>query len=563
MKFTDYLYTRPDKDQFIALADKALADLNAADSAQKQLDVLKAVQKASLSIQTMVSLCHVRHSVDTSDSFYEEENEYCENLIPVVEEKLQRIGKAILASPYRAELEKALGKKAFMEVETSVKGISEDIIELMAEDSKLANQYQKLNAAAKIDFMGQTLNIAELGKYKVDKDRSVRRAAFEAEAGYYKEHYGEYDSIFQALVKNRTQQAKRLGYDSFTQVGYFRMGRLGYGPEEVKKFRDSVVADLVPVVTKMKANQAKRVGLDHITYIDDTFNFMEGNPTPAGTPDELLANAIQMYKEMSPETEAFISFMEEHNLFDLVAKKNKRLGGFCTFMPDYKSPFIFSNFNGTDGDVDVLTHEAGHAFNAYINRDKELFGNTDYTMEVAETHSMSMEFFTEPWYHLFFADEKETARYKLSHVEGCMSFIPYGCMVDEFQHYVYDNPDSSIDDKNKKWLELEGKYRPYIDFDELPHFGDGRGWQRQLHIYVMPFYYIDYCLAQTMALQFFMLMNKDREDAWKKYMHFMDYSCNTTFTDLIQQTHMASPFTEGSLKETAAFISKWIDGNQD
>lgn len=554
MKFSEYPYKRPDKNACIDKLNQVFEKAKSATSAQDQIDAAKEYMDISLNIDTMGTLAYIRHTLNSADEFYKAENEFYDEFGPLVAEKAQKLFQIFVDSEYRSELEKVWGKKAFEEMDMQIKSISEDILDLMGEEAKLQTQYAVLNASAKIDFKGEVLNIAQLGKYKVDQDPKIRREAFEAEAGYYKKNIEEYDDIFQKLVANRTEQAKKLGFNSYTELAYLRRGRNGYGPKEVKIFRDSVVKDLVPVVNKIKENQAKRIGTDKITYVDDTYLFADGNPAPIGTYEELIAKTKQMYTEMSPETAEFIDFLIEHELFDLLAKENKRLGGYNTNLPDFEATFIFSNFNGTSGDVDVLTHEAGHAFNSYMNRKVRDFGKTNYTMEIAETHSMTMEFFADPWFELFFEDETE--KYRLLQLEQSFNFIPYGCIVDEFQHFVYDNPESTIDEKNKKWLELEKKFRPYLDFDNLPHFGEGRGWQRQQHIYTSPFYYIDYCLAQTMALRFFMMMSENREQAWEKYMYFVNHSGEQKFTDLIENTNMVSPFTEGSLKDLGEFVAK-------
>lgn len=213
-----------------------------------------------------------------------------------------------------------------------------------------------------------------------------------------------------------------------------------------------------------------------------------------------MAAGKKMYEEMSPETAEFINFMYSNELLDLVAKDGKAVGGYCTEFPEYKAPFIFSNFNGTSGDVDVLTHEAGHAFAYYTARDFEFSENISPTMESCECHSMSMEFLAWKWLNLFYGDDTDRAKYV--HLGSALIFLPYGCMVDHFQHIVYDNPDLTPAERHAEWKKLEAIYRPYLNPDDVDFYALGRGWQRQLHIYHYPFYYIDYCLAQTVSLEF-------------------------------------------------------------
>jgi len=181
-------------------------------------------------------------------------------------------------------------------------------------------------------------------------------------------------------------------------------------------------------------------------------------------------------------------------------------------------------------------------------------------MESAEIHSMSMEFLTSPWHHLFFGGD--TAKYELAHAEDSFFFLPYGCIVDEFQHIMYQQPALTPDERNAVWLELEKKYRPWNDFADLPFYSRGAGWQRQLHIYECPFYYIDYCLAQTIALQFFAAQLHDPKDAWKRYLALTKCAGSKTYAGLVETAGMQVPFAPGSLEKVADTVAAWIESHQ-
>ena len=556
MTFKDYKYKRPDKDAYSKQMEMAANKVRLASSSDEQIEIANEIQNLNLAVATMENLCYIRYTSNTEDPFYKNEQDFFDTFSPVVSEKTMLFYKEILASQFKNELVERWGKKAFEEMEMTVKSVSPETTPLMEAEAALSNSYTQIMASAKIDFDGKTVNLAQLGKYKVSSDSNMRRKAFQVEGEYYVEHSDELDKIYRQLVENRSKQAELLGFSSYTEFSYTNLQRVGYDRKDIETFRESVVRDIVPVVNIIKQNQAKRIGKDKIILSDNGYLFPDGNPTPKGSPDHLLDVATRMYSEMSSDTKEFIEFMRERELFDLVAAEGKALGGYCTEIADYASPFIFSNFNGTSGDVDVLTHEAGHAFNSYVNRHVREFGQGHYGMEIAETHSMSMEFFAEPWFRLFF--EQDTHKYRQLHMEQALDFIPYGCMVDEFQHYVYDNPTAKDSDRNTKWLELESIYRPYLDLDKIPHYKDGKGWQRQSHIYTSPFYYIDYCLAQTMAIRMYMMMCENRENAWEKYMYFIKNSGNKNFTQLIDETGMISPFKKDSLKDIGEFVVKWL-----
>lgn len=264
-----------------------------------------------------------------------------------------------------------------------------------------------------------------------------------------------------------------------------------------------------------------------------------------------------MYNELSPETAEFFNFMVENELMDLVTKKGKDTGGYCTFIEKFRSPFIFSNFNGTAGDVEVLTHEAGHAFQAYSSRNFEIPEYFSPTLEACEIHSMSMEYLTWPWMECFF--QEQTEKFKYSHLKGSLIFIPYGVAVDEFQHYIYENPDISPADRKKAWLSVEKKYMPYIDYDDNEFLKNGGRWQQQRHIYMTPFYYIDYCLAQICAFQFWKRAHDEDEKALEDYIKLCKAGGSMSFLELVKLANLISPFEEDCIRSFVGDVGKWLD----
>lgn len=556
MKFSEMTYTRPDYPAVSRELEGLTQRLQAGKNAAEQAQVYREYETLLSHLTTQTTLCYIRHSVDTRDTFYEEEQAYNDQQSPLLEEKAKAFQKALVESPFRQELEEILGNLLFRNLELEMRSFSPEIVPLMQEENRLTTEYQKLYASAQIPFQGKTVTVAQLGPYKESTDRSLRRAALEAEGSFFDQNREEFDRLFDELVKNRTEQAKKLGLDSFVELGAIRRQRNCYTPQDVASFRDQVVRDLVPLTVKLEERRAKRLGIQDFKFHDSALTFKDGSATPEGTPEEIMAAGRKMYEELSPETKDFIHLMFENDLFDVLAKEGKAPGGYCTGLPDYGYPFIFSNFNGTSGDVDVLTHEAGHAFADYIaHKTVDVQALQCPTMEGAETHSMSMEFLTAPWHHLFFG--KQTDKYELSHAEDALLFIPYGCLVDHFQEEVYRHPEMTPEERNQTWLRLEQRYRPYIDFDNLPFYGRGAGWQRQLHIYLYPFYYIDYCMAQVMSLQFFTLFLENREAAWEKYMAFLRQGGTKTFVDLAHSVNLRSPLDEGCVKDVCQATYQW------
>ncbi|MDR1668884.1 MAG: M3 family oligoendopeptidase [Oscillospiraceae bacterium] len=558
MKFSEMPYERPEPEAVKAALVSLTEAVKTAQTPQDAFEAYRKYDELTGRFATMGALAYTRHTLDTADGFYDAEKSYFDQASPEIEEYTQDFQKALVASPHRAAMEETFGSLLFQNIEISLKTFSPEIIADLQEENKLSTEYGKLLASAQIAFRGETYTLAQMGPFHENPDRQTRREARAAVAAWCGERKGEFDRLFDELVKTRVRMAQKMGYGSFTELGYYRMTRNCYDADMVSAFREQIQKYVVPVSERLKAEKAERIGVERVTVYDDALNFLSGNAKPQGSPDDIFAHGKTMYRELSPETEEFFSFMLANELFDVLTRKGKSVGGYCITFPLFKSPFIFANFNGTSGDVDVLTHEAGHAFAAYRTRDIYPTALQDYTFETAEVHSMSMEFFTWPWMEGFFGGQTE--KYRYAHLSGALTFLPYGAMVDEFQHNIYANPGWTPEERNACWLALEAKYRPYLDND-FDFYREGRRWQLQAHIYERPFYYIDYCLAQTMALTFWAESQKDFKAAWEKYLRFVGFAGTKTFTELIESAELPSPFAEGCLGTVASSAVAWLDAN--
>ncbi len=546
MKFCDMPYERVDfekaKEELLGL----MQEFQEAKSGEEQFEIHRKYYKLADRVSTQMTIASIRHDSNTVDEFYDEEKKYYDEQGPIYQNLILAYEKLLYDSPYRAYLEEKIGPVAFKNMEIAQKAMDEKLIPLMQEENALRQQYSKLIAGAKIDFDGKELNLSLLRPYLESPDRDIRNAAWQKQTEFFLENEAELDEIYDKLVKNRTAQAKEMGYENFVELGYYRMSRNCYGKEQVEAFRKQIKEVFVPFAEKLHDRRRQRLGLEKLSYIDNGVYFKNGNPTPTGAPEEILQSGQKMYSELSPETKEFFDFMMENELFDVWGRKNKRAGGYMTYLPDYNAPFIFANFNGTAGDVDVITHECGHAFQGYLSGKDEIREHSDIGMETAEIHSMSMEFFAEKWTELFFGDRAQD--YIDMHLEDSAAFIPYGCMVDEFQHIVYENPEMTPAQRKEAWSKLEKVYKPHLDYGDNPFFGKGGFWQKQTHIYGMPFYYIDYCLAQICALQFKVKMDEDFGKAWEAYLKLCKLSASDFYTNMLKEVGLDVPFEEGCVK---------------
>ncbi len=557
-KFNDIVYTRPDIQGTITKLTEMTQAQMEASTFKEALDIFDKVEQAYATVATMYSIAHVRHTVDTADEFYDGEITFLDESLPLLQNAYQAFNQSLLDSKFRPEFTQHFGELLFTKLEMQRKTFSPDIIPELQEENKLVTEYSKLIASAQIDFEGEKLTLSQLTPYKVSNDDRVRRLAWEAEGRFYDQNEEKLDSFYDDLVKLRDKAAKKLGYPGYTPLGYNRMSRESYNQEDVELFRKSVREHLVPVADRLYKAQAARTGVDYpLSFADASLHFRSGNPKPQGTADDILSHAKKFYHELSPETAEFIDALYGGEYYDVLSKKGKAGGGYCTFFPDYKTPFIFANFNGTSGDVDVMTHEAGHAFAFYMARD---FYPSEYrqpTLESCEVHSMSMEFFAWDWIEGFFGADSD--KYKYEHISSAITFIPYGTMVDHFQHIIYDNPEMSPTQRHEEWKKLLAVYMPWMKLGEIPFYGDGKGWQRQSHIYSYPFYYIDYCLAQTIALQCWTIMQTDRDKAWDKYLTFVKQGGTKTFRELVTTAGFDLPFGDVFKGELVDTVMSWID----
>ena len=559
MKFSEMTYTRPDPEAVKATLAGLTERLKAARNYQEAREIFLSQQAESGHILTAATLASVRHSIDTRDAYYDAEEKFWNNFFPELQAVQQEWTKAMLASPFRKEFAQEYGNIMFTNAEMALKTFSPAIIPQLQKENELTQAYEKVLATAQIPFEGGVYTLSQLSPFKTDPDDARRLAAWKAEGQWYKDNQAELDRLYDELVKLRDEMGRKLGYEGYTTLGYYRMGRNCYGKDDVEKFRAAVVKYLVPVADSIYRRQAERLGKTYpMSFADNALEFRSGNPRPVGTPDEILAQGMKFYRELSPETEEFFRTMLDGELLDVLSTEGKRSGGYCTGIPDYEVPFIFANFNGTQHDVEVVTHEAGHAFECWLNRKRIPLECIWPSMEACEVHSMSMEFFAWPWAEGFFGPD--TRKFLYSHLASALTFIPYGTMVDHFQHEVYAHPEMTPAERHGVWKRLLGVYMPWMRLDgEIPFYSEGEGWQRQHHIYSSPFYYIDYCLAQTVSLEFWAMIQKDLKDAWRHYMAYTEQGGSRTFTELLANAGLESPFDEATLRGVCEKAKAWLD----
>ena len=559
MKFSEMPYKRPDPEELKAELQGWTQRLKAAKSYEEARAVFLEKQEKEKHPETMATLAYIRQSIDTQDAFYNKEKDFWDDFGPEIEEYEQEWKEAMLISPFRKDFEAEYSDLLFLNIEIARKTFSPVIIEDMQRENELVDAYDNLIASAQIPFEGGVYTLSQLEPFQDDPDDGRRLAAWKAKGQWYKDNQPQLDRIYDDLVRVRDAMGRKLGYDGYTQLGYYNMERNCWTKEDIEKFREAVQKYVVPLADSIMRAQAQRNGMPYpLSFADSSLMFRSGNPRPVGTPDDILAQGRKFYDELSPETSEFFRTMLEEELMDVLSTEGKMGGGYCNTLEYYERPFIFANFNGTQGDVEVVTHEAGHAFAYWLNRKRIPTQYADPTAEACEVHSMSMEFFGWKNTEGFFGSDAR--KFKYSHLAGALLFLPYGTMVDHFQHIVYAHPELTPEQRHAEWKKLLGIYQPWLKLDgEIPFFSDGDGWQRQIHIYECPFYYIDYCLAQTVALQFWAMIQQDPDDAWQHYMAYTRQGGSRTFVDLLKHAGLRTPFDEECLKGVCKAAKTWLD----
>ena len=546
-KFAELQYVRPNMEKIFARVSGDIAVLKEAKSYEEFRNAYMDYVEADTELETSKTIAHVRNTINLLDEFYEAEMVYFNSQMPKYEILKKEMGEVIVASPFKAEMEKEFGTILIQNMEAQKQLSDESIVDDQVKEAELVSRFMKTQAAATVEFKGEQIGNYGLLKIMQSTDRAERKEAFEAWAKLYEGIAPTLEEVYEGLVKVRAGMAKKLGFKSFIPMGYLRRRRFDYTEKELEVFRKQVREVVVPAAAKLYERQKEALGIDTLYYYDESIASPSGNPVPIGDKEYLVGEAQKMYRELSRESGEFFDFMMEYELFDLDSKHGKRAGGYCTTLPQYHAPFIFSNFNGTDADVNVLTHEAGHAFAGFTaakyQKTPELCHSTS---EINEIHSMSMELWTYPWMENFFGDKAE--EYRREHLADALMKIPYMLCVDEYQHKVFENPEMTTMERRAVWSGLEKIYMPWRNYAGNEFLESGAFWIKQQHIFLYPFYYVDYAMAQMGAFEFYTKMKEDRKAAWADYYKLCAAGGSMGYFDLLKYSGLHKVLEDGSVK---------------
>lgn len=559
-KFADFTYQRPDLTALQQEWHYLTTQFAKATTAAAQEEVVQQINLHRQEFESLSSLAHIRHTINTTDDYYAAEQDFFDEAEPHYQELITDYYRQLVRSPFKEELALRYGQQLFTLAAMTLKTFSPAVITDLQQENKTVSQYKKLLASADISFAGEKRNLAQLEPFQQAPERATRQAAAEARYSFFSQHCADFDELYAKLVMVRTSIAQKLGFANFIPLAYLRRHRSDYQAEQVAAFRRQIEQHVVPLATQLREKQRQRLGLSELLYYDEGIFHPQGNALPQGTPEELIAQARSMYEQLAPETGVFFAEMTERSLMDLLSRSGKSPGGYCDYLAAFQAPFIFANFNGTAGDVDVLTHEAGHAFQVWLGRQRQIPEYHFATMDAAEIPSMGMEFFAWPYMELFFADQAKQYRYE--HLSSAYLFLPYGCLVDHFQHDVYTEPQLKPVQRRRLWRQLEQRYLPHRDYAGQDFLASGGYWFQQGHIFEVPFYYIDYVLAQTCVFQLWQRALTDPQAAWQDYLTFCQAGGSRSFGELLPAANLVSPFVEGVTDKVSQQVQAWLVKNE-
>ncbi len=500
------------------------------------------------------NLVRLRFTQDTRNQDFRSAQLALDARAPGVTARDVRVKRRFLAGgALRAPLEAELGPQAFALWDADVRAFDVGISQQLVRESELTRQYTELLAAATADFEGERRSLAGLGAFSGNAERAMRHGAEVARWSIFEAATEQLDSIFDELVHLRDDMARTLGYQNFVALGYRRMRRVDYGPADVARYRDDVVATVVPIVRELVRRFGAKAGLERVYLWDEKVLGLSKHIAPQGDRSWIVDRAVDSLAALAPSLGTFAEIMKERRLLDVDLRPGKAFGAYCTMFPTHGVPFVFANFNGSSADIKTLMHELGHAFQAYSSRDKAAVDYLSPTSESAEIHSMALEYLSWPEMERFFGTDADA--YRREHLLDALFFLPYGVAVDHFQHLVYEHPGASPAERHAMWQAMERRYLPWRAYGDLAFPAKGGLWQEKRHIYLYPFYYIDYTLALCCALQFWAKAGTDRAHALEAYVALCARGGEAPFGELVRSAGLRSPFDGEALGEVVRSAS--------
>jgi oligoendopeptidase F len=481
--------------------------------------------------------------------------QFVEQIEPRLKPRQFKLTELYVKHPARSRLPQDRYKVFDRDAQLHVELFRPENVPLETEEAKLSQQYQKLSGSLTVQFRGEEKTLVQMGRYLEETDRNLRQESWEIVAKRRLQESEKFDEIFDKLIELRQQIGRNAGFNNYHDYAFRKMGRFDYTAADCERFHSAVETEVVPVVRELQEQRRTRLGLATLRPWDLSVDPLNRGPLhPFEKVDQLVTRTQKIFAKLDPELSTGFQKMQEWKLLDLANRKGKAPGGYQSALPEARAPFIFMNAIGIQRDVETILHEAGHAFHSLATRDEDLYAYRGAPIEFCEVASMSMELLGNDFLEEFYA-EPDANRARKTHLEGIITILPWIATVDAFQHWIYTHPGHSRSEREAAWIGLMNRFGGSVDWSGYEP-ARGRLWQRQLHIFIHAFYYIEYGIAQLGALQVWSNSRRDKNRAVLDYKNALRLGGSRTLPELFAAAGCKFDFSRATVAPLVGLVRR-------
>ncbi|HLO79493.1 MAG TPA: M3 family oligoendopeptidase [Chitinophagaceae bacterium] len=530
---------------FQDLIDREIHSLDAFEKWLADLNELEAV------ISEDACWRQIRMTCDTTDKALEESfNYFYLEIQPKIQPLSDQLNKKLISSPFTSQLDHDKYFTYIRNVKKNIDLFREENIPIQAEINVVQQQYGQVAGAMTVTVDGQEFTLQQAAKFLEDPSREKREEVYRKINERRLQDKETLDNLFTKLVSLRDRIAVNAGFENYRDYKFMEMGRFDYKPEQCFQFHEAVRLHVMPLVDQIFDAQRNKLGLDVMKPWDTEAEQPGISPLrPFKQGKELLDKTISCLHELDPFFANCLKKMEEMSHLDLDSRKGKAPGGYNMPLAESGAPFIFMNAAGQMSDVTTMVHESGHAVHSFLAHPLSLNAFKEYPTEMAEVASMAMELFTMDHWHVFFNNEDDLRRAKRHQLERVITIFPWIATIDKFQHWIYENPKHTVNERTEAWMNILNEFSsPVIDYSGLMPYRN-ISWQRQLHLFEVPFYYIEYGIAQLGAIGLWKQYKENNQKAIKNYINGLSLGGTKTLPELYHAAGLSFDFSPETIKE--------------
>jgi oligoendopeptidase F len=498
----------------------------------------------------------IKMTCDTTDKALEESfNDFCMNIQPHVQAYADLLNKKLVQNEYTKELNQEEYYTYLRSVAKNIELFNEKNIPIQAELAMQQQQYGAITGAMSVVINGQEYTLQQAAKFLENEDRAIRENAYRAINEKRLESKTALNELFDSLLQKRKQVAENAGFTSYVDYRFKELGRFDYTAQDCTNFQEGIKLHVMPLVDKIYAAKKQKLGLTNLRPWDVDAEPLGTQPLkPFTNGADLLEKSIACFEKLNPFFANCLRKMQDLKHFDLESRKGKAPGGYNCPLTESGAPFIFMNAAGQMGDVTTMVHEGGHAVHSFLSHPLKLSGFKEYPMEIAEVASMAMELFSMDHWEMFFDNEADLKRAKLHQLERVITIFPWIATIDKFQHWLYNNPTHTVAEREENWVRILNEFSSKeMDYTGLETYR-ANSWQRQLHLYEVPFYYIEYGIAQLGAVGMYKQYKENKEKALQNYCNALSLGGTKTLPELFKTAGLDFDFSPEKVKDLMDFV---------